>query len=215
MGGIIGRGGISLILIMGFILGCSIAALAVIIDRLINLRRAKIDTGKFMARVKRTIEMNRTEEAISLCERTPGPVAHILKAGLVKYNRNLSAKREDRNKEEIKEAIENAGVLEIPRLERHLRGLATIASVAPLAGLLGTVTGMIKCFSQVQAAGNAANPGALAGGIWEALLTTAAGLTVAIPVLIMYNYLMSKVETFLLEMEARSGELIELLAEKE
>jgi biopolymer transport protein ExbB len=208
MFGIIARGGISLFFIMGFILGCSIIALAIIVDRLINLRRARIDTRKFMTRVRRTIEMDRTEEAISLCKRTPGPVAHILKAGLAKYNHH-------KGKEEIREAIENAGVLEIPRLERYLRGLATIASVAPLAGLLGTVTGMIKCFAKVQSAGNTVNPGDLAGGIWEALLTTAAGLTVAIPTLIMYNYLMSKVETFLLEMEATSGELIDLLGEKE
>lgn len=205
MFGVLARGGISMILIMGFILGCSITAVAIIIDRFINLRKAKIDTQKFMARVKRTIEMNRVEESISFCEQTPGPIAHILKAGLLKHNQK---------KEEIKEAIEDAGLLEVPRLEKYLKGLSTIASVSPLAGLLGTVTGMIKAFMKIQTAGGTTNPSNLAGGIWEALLTTAAGLVVAIPSLIAYNYLSSKVNTFLLEMEYSSRELINILADK-
>ena len=101
--------------------------------------------------------------------------------------------------------------MEIPRLERYLSALATCANVAPLLGLLGTVQGMIICFAQIQDKKGQVNPSDLAQGISNALITTAAGLTVAIPTLVVYNYFVSRVENMIVEMEISSSELVELL----
>ena len=196
--GLLLKGGV----LMVPIAACSVVALAIIIERLWSLHRATIDTRKFMHAIRTVLRQNRVREAVALCDKTDGPVARILRAGLLKYNRG---------KEEIREAIENAGHLEIPRLERHLSALATCANVAPLLGLLGTVWGMIKAFDQIQNLKGQVNPSDLAEGIGNALVTTAAGLTVAIPTLVVYNYLISRVENMIVEMEISSSVLIELL----
>jgi biopolymer transport protein ExbB len=143
-----------------------------------------------------------------MCNRTPGPVAHIIKAGILKH---------DRSKPEIKEAVEEAAGLEIPRLEKHLPILATIAHIAPLLGLLGTVTGMIKAFQVIQAKALAmapVNPGDLAGGIWESLLATVAGIAVAVPAYVAYNYLVSQVDSFVYDMERSATDLVNILSSK-
>ena len=187
---------------------CSIVALAVIIERLYHLHRARIDSDKFMESISNTLRRNRVMEAIDLCEKTPGPVAHIIKAGILKH---------DRSRTEIKEAIEDAGVCEIPRLEKNLGALATIAHISPLLGLLGTVTGMVRAFQIIQEKATSlhlVSPGDLAGGIWEALITTAAGLIVAIPTFVAYNYLVSRVKGFILEMERTTTDLINILAQR-
>lgn len=187
---------------------CSILALAIILERLYHLYRAQIDTKKFMEEVTTTIKKNKITEAAEMCDQTPGPIAHILKAGILKHSCS---------REEIKEAIEDAGLHEIPRLEKNLNGLATIAQVAPLLGLLGTVTGMVRCFQVVQEKSSSlqpVNPGDLAGGIWEALITTVAGLIVAIPVLVAYNYLVSRVNHFVWEIELSANDLIDTLSQK-
>ncbi|MDD4894418.1 MAG: MotA/TolQ/ExbB proton channel family protein, partial [Candidatus Omnitrophica bacterium] len=116
----------------------------------------------------------------------------------------------------IKEAIEDASLYEIPILEKNLLMLATIAYISPLLGILGTVTGMVRCFQSVQskaATFNLVSPADLAGGIWEALLATVAGLVVAIPTFIVYNYLVNRVNNFILEMEKASTELVNFLTE--
>jgi biopolymer transport protein ExbB len=187
---------------------CSILALAIILERLYHLYRAQIDTKKFMEEVTGTIKKNKITEAAEMCDQTPGPIAHILKAGILRHSCS---------REEIKEAIEDAGLHEIPRLEKNLNGLATIAQIAPLLGLLGTVTGMVRCFQVVQEKSSSlqpVNPGDLAGGIWEALITTVAGLIVAIPVLVAYNYLVSRVNHFVWEMELSANDLIDTLSQK-
>lgn len=187
---------------------CSILAFAIVIERFYHLYRAKIDTKEFMNNIEVTIRRNRIVEAIQMCDKTPGPIAHIVKAGILKH---------DRSRQEIREAIEDAGHQEIPRLERHLGLLATIAHIAPLLGLLGTVTGMVRAFQVIQEKANSFNPvspGDLAGGIWEALLTTVAGLIVAIPTIIAYNYLVNRVDEFVLEMERSAAELINILSER-
>lgn len=184
------------------IMACSIVALAITIERFWTLRRATIDTREFMDAMRTVLRQNRVQEAIAICDETDAPVARIMKAGILKHNRS---------KEDIREAIEDAGHLEIPRLERYMSALATCANIAPLLGLLGTVQGMIKAFAQIQHKQGQVNPSDLAEGIGNALITTAAGLTVAIPTLVVYNYFVTRVENMILEMEISSSELVELL----
>ncbi len=187
---------------------CSILALAIIIERLYHLNKARIDTRDFMNNIEVTIKRNRIAEAIKICDDTPGPIARIVKAGIIKH---------DRPRQEIREAIEDAGHQEVPRLERHIGLLATIGHVSPLLGLLGTVTGMVRAFQVIQEKAvsfNPVSPGDLAGGIWEALLTTVAGLIVAIPTAVVYNYLVNRVDEFVLEMERSATELINILSQR-
>jgi biopolymer transport protein ExbB len=181
---------------------CSIVALAITIERFWSLRRASINTREFMDSMRQVLRQNRIQDAIEICDKTDGPVARITKAGILRHNRN---------KAEIREAIEDAGHLEIPRLERYMSALATCANIAPLLGLLGTVVGMIEAFQTIQNKEGLVNPADLAGGISHALVTTAAGLTVAVPTLVVYNYFVTRVENMILEMEISSSELIDLL----
>ena len=195
---IIFQGGI----LMWPIMLCSIVGLAITIERIFALRRADIDTREFMDIMRQVLRQNRIREAIEICDETEAPVARIMKAGILKHNRS---------KDDIREAIEDAGRFEIPRLERYLSALATCANIAPLLGLLGTVSGMIKAFGQIQNKRGQVNPSDLAEGISNALVTTAAGLTVAIPMLVIYNYFVTRVDNMIVEMELSSSELIELL----
>ena len=194
--------------IMWPILLCSVIAFALVIERLIRLRQEQIDTKSFMEQISKSLKRNKVMEALDLCDRTGGPIASILKAGILKH---------DRSRAEIREAIEDASIHEVPRLERNLPVLATVAHVAPLLGLLGTVTGLVQAFQVIESkatALNPVNPGDLAGGIWEALLTTVFGLCVAIPTYVAYNYLVSRVDGFVLDMERSATDLINILGEK-
>ena len=190
--------------LMYLILLASVMGLAVFLERVYHLRRARLDTEKFMKLISSLLEQEKVKKAISLCADTPGPVAHILGAGL---------RAAGRSRPEIKETIEDAGVHEVPRLEKNLGVLATIAHITPLLGLLGTVLGMIRAFRAIQDLSGLVNPSDLAGGIWEALLTTAFGLFVAILAYIAYNFLVSWVGKLVLEMETTSTELVNLLLE--
>lgn len=193
---------------MYLIILSSVIAFGVVIERIYHLTRARIDANNFMDNVTAVLKRNKIIEAIEMCNATPGPIAHIVKAGILKH---------DRSKPEIKEAVEEAAQMEIPRLEKHLPILATIAHIAPLLGLLGTVSGMIKSFQVIQQKAMMAvpvNPGDLAGGIWEALLATIAGLSVAIPTYVAYNYLASQVDALVYEMEVSATDLVNLLSSK-
>ena len=185
---------------------CSVIALAILLERLLVLRKMQINTRTFVLQVKNMLLRDRVDEAIDLAKATPGPIAKITIAGLAKHNRP---------REEIKDSIEAAAQSEIYYLERNLGVLGTIAAIAPLIGFLGTVTGMIKAFMQVQALGGNVDASVLAGGIWEALVTTAAGLAVGIPALIFYNWLQAKVEHHVFEMQESSNELMDTLLERE
>lgn len=193
--------------IMWPILICSIWALAVVIERLWFLNRIKIDADRFLRSVLEKVKQHKIKEALSDCDTTKSPIGQILRAGIL---------REGRSRQEIKEAIEDAALYEVPLVERNLNVLATIAHVSPLLGLLGTVTGMVTCFQTIQVKATSTHPlspGDLAGGIWEALLTTVFGLVVAIPAFIAYNYLVSRVNNIILDMERASAELVNLLTE--
>lgn len=197
---IVVRGGVLMIPIVL----CSIVAVAILIERLWTLRKIRIKSSTFVLQIKYLLLRKDVDGAIALCKKTPGPIAGITKAGLEKINRP---------RQEIKEAIESAGRREIYFLEKYLGVLGTIAAIAPLLGFLGTVTGMIRAFMQVQVHGGNVDASVLAGGIWEALITTAAGLSVGIPALIFYNWLQGKVERFVFEMSESSTELMDLLLE--
>jgi len=198
---IIFKGGILIIPI----LICSLIAVAVVIERWMFIRKVKINARSFIIQVKSLILRNRISEAVLLCKKTTAPIAKITKAAVEHHNRP---------REEIKEAIESAGKIEIYHLEKNLGILGTIAAIAPLLGFLGTVTGMIRAFIQVQNLGGNVDASVLAGGIWEALVTTAAGLVVGIPALIFYNWLQSQVEYFVFEMEDNSTALLDMLIQK-
>jgi len=193
-------------LVMYPILLCSILFVAVLIERLFHLHRAQINTSEFIAGIRNIIKKRNIAEAVSICEDTPGPVAQVIKAGLLKH---------ERTKAEIKEAIDDAALHEVPRLEKNLIVLATIAHIAPLLGLFGTVTGMLRVFNKIQETAGRAGPGQLAGGIGEALITTVAGLAVAIPAFVAYNYLVSRVSTLVWDMERSATEIVDLLTETE
>lgn len=193
--------------IMWPILLCSILGLAIILEKFLQLHSIKIDTGKFLSTLFDSLRRNKIKEAINLCDATNAPIARILKAGTLKY---------DRSRDEIEETMEDASLYEIPRLEKKLNALATIAHISPLLGLLGTVTGMVRCFQTIQLKSTALNPvspGDLAGGIWEALLTTVAGLIVAIPAYVAYNYFVSRVNNIVIDTERAATELINFFAQ--
>lgn len=192
--------------VMWFLLASSIIGLAVIIERAIALRRAKINVSEFLAKIRKALLVNRSvREAVKICEQYRGPVASIMKAGLLKYGQP---------REDVEKTIENAALFEMSRLERGLVVLATVANVAPLLGFLGTVTGMIKSFDALAEQG-LSNPAAVASGISEALITTAAGLFIAIPVQIAYNYFTNRIGRFVRDIEQATNMLLETFAEME
>ena len=193
--------------VMWPILLCSIIALALIIEKFLHLNKIKIDAEEFLSSILDKIKRHEIKDALQICDDTKSPTSNILKAGILKY---------DRLRPQIKEAIEDAALYEVPKLERNLSSLATLAHVSPLLGLLGTATGMVRCFQTIQAKASAFHPvapGDLAGGIWEALLSTVFGLIVAIPSFVAYNYLVARVNNFILEMERASTELVNFLTE--
>ncbi len=193
--------------VMAPIVLCSLFALAIVIEKLIYFARIKGDPLEIQKTVFAFIGENKIKEAIAFCEESVSPIAKVLAAGLLKFGSS---------REEIKEALEDASQFELPKLERRLTALATIAQVSPLLGLLGTVVGMAACFHTIQVRAvsmNPATPGDLSGGIWEALITTMAGLMVAIPSYIAYNYLVDKTNKIILDMEQNATELFHRLSQ--
>jgi biopolymer transport protein ExbB len=180
---------------------CSVLAVAIVLERLIMLRQPRVISPDVLRGVEDFLREGETREALDLCRHGSTAITRILHAGIANHRKP---------KGEIKEIIEDAGRHEVPSLERYLGVLGTIASVSPLLGLLGTVTGMIKVFNVIAVQG-VGHPGALAGGISEALLTTAAGLAVAIPSLVFHNYFVSKADNFIIEMEKASLRMLDIL----
>ena len=190
---------------------CSIVALTFIIERLFTFvrSRSRIGTEQFIASIADSLRKENIMEAVSTCEEAGGPLANVLKAGLLRYSQAQIEER-DITKEEIQEAIEEASLLEIPELERNLPVLGTVAVVSPLFGLLGTVTGMINAFTTIALEGTG-DPQQLAEGISQALLTTAGGLTIAIPCLIFFQLFDSWVNRHMVEISQVSTEIVNQL----
>ncbi len=194
-------------IILFIIIGCSIISATIFIERLMQLHKSEIDTNQFIIAMRKTIKEGNIVEAIQICEKTGGTIANIIKAGLVKHNRN---------KEQIESAMEISGLVEIARLEKNAKILSIIAYIAPLIGLLGTVLGFIQAFAEMRLSGLVDISATRIGEAMEyALVTTAAGLVVAIPSVIAYNYLVSRVEGFVLEIQTASAEIVDLLLDRE
>lgn len=186
---------------------CSILSFTVFIERLMNLRRSEIDTNRFVIDMRKAIKDGNIIEAVGICENLGGTIANIVKAGLIKHSRG---------KEQIENSMEIAGLIEIARLEKNAKLLSIIAYVTPLIGLLGTVLGFIQAFSEMRMSGLVDISASRIGEAMEyALVTTAAGLVVAIPSIIAYNYIVSRVEGFVLEIQTTSAEIVDLLTERE
>ena len=179
---------------------CSIIALAVFLERLWVLRRKLIIPYDFIHNVEEQIKRHKISEALFLCHNDGSSIAKIFLAGLKNTGRGMWL---------VKEAIEEKGGREGVILEKNVAILSTIANLTPLLGLLGTVSGMIKTFNVISQGGG--NPTLLAGGIAEALITTAAGLCVAIPTLVCYRVLKDKAESLIFEMEENCIRIIEIL----
>lgn len=187
------------------LLALSILMLAIAIERLVYLQRAKTDAGSFMEKINEFFSRNALEEAVRFCESTNSPLARIIKAGL---------KNQRRSRSEVIRAIEDEGALEVAKLERGLLTLQTISKIAPMIGLFGTVTGMIRSF-QAMGGGGGSDPRAVAAGISEALVATAAGLVVGIPAYFLSAYFMNRVNTFVLDMQSSSIQFLDAMTELE
>jgi biopolymer transport protein ExbB len=186
---------------------CSIASFTIFIERLLHLRKSEIDTNKFILQLRKPIKEGHLIEAIQMCEETGGTIANIIKAGLLRHNRD---------KEQIEGAMEISGLIEIAHLEKNAKVLSIIAHIAPLIGLLGTVLGFIQAFSEMRTSGLVDISATQIGEAMEyALITTAAGLVVAIPSVLGYNYIVSRVEGFVLEIQTASQEIVDLLIHRE
>jgi len=186
---------------------CSIVAFTIFIERLIFLRKSEIDTNRFIIEIRNIVKEGNIVEAIQYCEKTGGTISNIVKAGLTKHSRG---------KEQIENAMEISGLIEIAQLEKNAKILSIIAHIAPLIGLLGTVLGFIQAFSEMRLSGLVDISATRIGEAMEyALVTTAAGLVVAIPAIIAYNYLVSRIEGFLLEIQTTSSEIVDLLVHQE
>jgi biopolymer transport protein ExbB len=176
-------------------------ALAILLERLWALRRERLSPRRFVSAVRDLVSKGQLSEAGVLCKQERALVSVILAAGI-----NAAG----RGRIRVKEVMEEAGKSVAAELERYVNALGTIAAISPLMGLLGTVTGMITVFQRVTESG-VGDPGLLATGIWEALVTTAAGLTIAIPTYVAYRYLLGRVDRLLLEMEEISLDLADRL----
>jgi biopolymer transport protein ExbB len=171
--------------------------------------RPRIKVEQLVSRITEALRNDNIMEAVSICEEAGGPLANVVKAGLLRYSQGM-IEEQAISKLDISEAIDEASMLEIPQLERNLVVLSTIYQVSPLFGLLGTVSGMVKAFTAIALKGTG-DPQLLAGGISEALLTTVIGLTIAIPVMIAYQYLVSRVDRSILEIQQVSTEIVNAL----
>jgi len=188
--------------LLWLILLCSITAMGVFFERLLSLHRAAIHTGDFLRGLANLLRKNNYAEALQECAGTPGPVPRVLHSIILKH---------DAPRAELRDIAQEAGQLEVPRLERNLALLGTIAYTTPLIGLLGTILGLLSAFQQISAHGGYATAAEIAGGVYESLLTSAAALSVAIPAFVAHSYLSARVNAVLHDIERAAIETIEIL----
>jgi biopolymer transport protein ExbB len=190
--------------VMWLILIAAAIAAVVFVERALFCHRSQINSAEFLNGVRTVIKRGNVVEAISICDATPGPVSRLVKAAIL--SRELGRDR-------VREAVEEAGLVEVPRLEEKLNLLATIAQIAPLLGLFGTMLGFIDVFGQIEQAGLYAHIQLLSHGIWKALICAAGGIAVAIPAHAGYNYLVSRVNKIVLDMERAAAEIVNIVTE--
>ena len=187
--------------IMWPLFACALVSLVVMAERAVAIGRAATDNEALLEGVRKMLSEGRTQEALALCEGTRGPVASLVASGI---------RNQDMDADAIERAMEELALRETPVLYKRLGVLDTIITIAPLLGLLGTVTGMIKAFNVVGSVG-LNQPLGITGGVAEALIATATGLAIAIVTLIGYNYLTEKVKEIISEMETRATQLMNIL----
>ncbi|MCE5251685.1 MotA/TolQ/ExbB proton channel family protein [bacterium] len=195
---IITKGGILMIPI----LICSVLVVAFAIERYLTYKKLSIRIPQFMMKIRHPLNNGDVLTAINECTIVKGPVANVIRAGLEKAKLG---------RERMREAMETAGNAETYYLEKNLNVIATLSGIAPLIGFLGTVTGMIKAFMKIQQLAGNVNADVLAGGIWEAMVTTAAGLSVGIPAMIIYNYFINREREFIFQMESAAEEVLDMV----
>ena len=188
--------------VIWLLLACGLFAALVFVERLFNLHRAQIAADDFLKGVYNILNRDNPVEAATICEEAPGPVARLALAAVLHHDDAL---------ENIGRAIEDAGLEEIPRMERGLGWLATVARITPLIGLLGTVLGMMDVLQAAHRAAPLVSMADLTGGLWAALSSTALSLVVAILVYAGYNLLVSRVESILLDMERSASALLNFM----
>lgn len=196
--GFLGKFGIMLIPLLLL----SAGSIAVIVERLLHFHREQINSVEFLNGVRNVLKSNNTFEAVAICEATPGPVSRLVKAAIL--NRELGRER-------VQEALEEVGLTEVPRLEANLSVLATFAQIGPLVGLLGTLLGFVDVFRKLQATPGAAAPAEAFRGVWHAMYSACGGIAIAIVCYAAYNYLVSRVNAIVLDMEKASGEAARLV----
>lgn len=195
----------NVILVIIFI--CSIIGVAVFIERLTYLKKIEIDTSSLIIRLRQILEESNLVDALDACEKEKGAVSNIIKAGLSKHTRP---------RDQIENAMEMRGLIEIAKMEKNARILSVIAHTAPLIGLLGTVLGFIKAFGEMRLSSLVEISGHQIGAAMEyALVTTAAGLVVAIPAVIAYNYIISRIEAMIVDIQVTSSEVVDLLINRQ
>ena len=182
-----------------------LAGLAISAERMYSLLMSSIDAHKFFDEISEKIKGGNVEEAIQLCDCTQGPVAKVFHAGLIRRHRGLS---------EVEKAIQNAGPMEMAFLEKNMIWLNAVVTIAPMIGFTGTVVGMVSAFDAIKAA-NDISPAVVAGGISQALLTTAFGLIVAMIIQVLQNYFVSRIDKLVLDMEEQSIRLVDQLYDME
>jgi len=188
--------------LMWLILSFGITALAVFLERLFHLHRARIKTGDFLKGIANILARNNIAEALTICEETPGPVPAIARAAIQQNHADTAV---------IRASIDQAALAEIGRMERRTVMLAITAQATPLLGLLGTVLGLIRIFMIIQQKAPLIQAADLAGGMWQALLTSAAGLGVGIAAMLGYSLIMSKIDVLALDMEQSAGDILALV----
>ncbi len=190
--------------VMGVILGCGALAVFVFLERFLHIHRARIKTDDFLKGICNILRRGNIEEALTICDETPGPAAHLVQTAI--------RLRAEPDPAAMGRAIDTAALAELGRLERRLGILATLAQVAPFLGILGTVLGMIQAFLAIQRKAPLIQISDLSGGLWQALLTTAAGLVLALFCTVAYNLLATKIQAVSLDMETASNEILDFFA---
>ncbi|MBJ7258742.1 MAG: MotA/TolQ/ExbB proton channel family protein [Chthoniobacterales bacterium] len=191
--------------VMWVILALSIVGLAVFLERLVYLHRAQVRVGEFLRGLANLVREDRTDEVRRQCLATPGPVARVVLSAVL---------ARDCPRAELRDIVQEAGQLEVPRLERHLSLLGGISYAAPLLGLLGTVLGLLEAFYLVSTQGGYATVADLSGAVYQSLISAAAGLAVAIPALIGAGYINARVQDLVHDMERAGIEMVNLLKNK-
>jgi len=188
--------------VLWLILALVVPVLAVVVDRLLYFQRIRTDEDKLLARVKAAIEKGRHDEALAICDTNEAPLGALIRAGI--DNRTLP-------ESELREVVREAAVRELPRVEAGIAAVGTIGNIAPLLGLLGTVSGIINSFNVLGDFGAASDPSVLAKGIAEALITTAAGIMLAVPSMVAYSFLAGTANKVIGALEGQAGDLVRIL----